>query len=206
MFTTGLSQQTQNNLAVLSRIPFVKKYYLAGGTGLSLHCRHRFSQDLDFFSSKPETPLVIASILKDKGKLEIFQNETGSFSGLFNQVKLSFFLYPYKMLNPLLKFKGINIASLEDIAVMKINAISSRGTKRDFIDLYSIIKKGYPFAKLMKMFEVKFSGLHYNRLHIIKSLVYFKDAENEVMPEMIEPLDWRQVKKFFLQEIKNLAV
>lgn len=91
MFTKGLSKQTEKNLEILGKIPFVSKYYLAGGTALSLHFGHRFSFDLDFFSQTPEKSIVISSQLKEKGQLEIFQNDEGTFNGRFNNVKLSFF-------------------------------------------------------------------------------------------------------------------
>lgn len=206
MFTRGLSQQTQKNLVILSKILFVSKYYLAGGTALSLHYGHRFSYDLDFFSLEPEKSFIITSSLKDKGKLEIFQNDEGTFNGQLNGIKLSFFIYPYKAISPFSKYNNIKVAGISDIACMKINAISSRGTKRDFVDLYSICKRDNQLARLLKLFEKKYAAVKYNMLHIIKSLVYFKDAEEEEMPSMVDEIDWKAVKKFFVQEVKYLKL
>jgi len=59
-----------------------------------------------------------------------------------NDVRLSFFVYPYKLLFPLIDFNGVKLADERDIACMKIEAISSRGSKKDFIDLYFLIEIG----------------------------------------------------------------
>ncbi len=205
MFTKGLSKQTQKNLETLGKISFISKYYLAGGTSLSLHFGHRFSFDLDFFSLTPEKSIMISSQLKEKGQLEIFQNDEGTFNGQLNGVKLSFFLYPYQLIGPWSVYKNIKIASVSDIACMKLDAISSRGTKRDFIDLYFICRKFAPLENILSLFDKKYTGVKYNKLHLIKSLAYFVDAENDEMPKMIEKISWQEVKKFFEQEAIRLA-
>lgn len=204
MFTRGLSKQTQKNLESLKSLSFVKNYYLAGGTALSLHFGHRTSYDLDFFSQTPATPEIIRSQLSNLGNLEIFQNNEGTFNGVLNGVKLSFFIYPYPLLRPTLDFAGIKVADVLDIACMKIDAISSRGTKRDFIDLYFICQKTKTINELLELYSQKYKSAKFNKLHIIKSFVYFNDAENDVMPEMIEKISWEKVKKFFVENISRI--
>jgi predicted nucleotidyltransferase component of viral defense system len=205
MFTKGLSERTQSNLELLRKVAFAKDYYLAGGTSLSLHYGHRFSNDLDFFSQYPVEPEIIRLELSKIGKLEILQNDKGTFNGLLNEVKLSFFIYPYPLLVPSLDFDGIKVADIPDIAAMKIDAVSSRGTKRDFIDLYFICKRFKPIEELLAIFEKKFSGVKFNELHIVKSLVYFTDAEDQEMPKMIEKVEWKEVKSFFEKEAVRLG-
>ncbi len=201
MFTKGLSRQTQKNLELLKKVPFVSHYYLAGGTGLSLYYGHRYSFDLDFFSQTPEKPIVIASQLKNLGRLEIVQNDENTFIGFFNEVKISFFLYPYPLIQPIYTFNTIRIASVTDIACMKIDALSSRGTKRDFIDLYTICQSDFSLPTIMQFFEKKYKEVHYNMLHILKSLTYFEDAEKDETPRMLRTIDWKEVKKFFEREV-----
>lgn len=91
---------------------------------------HRLSFDLDWFSDKPVEPRIIVAKLKDLGKLEVFQNDEGTFNGSFNEVKLSFFIYPYPLLFPLHDYEGVKVADIKDIACMKLDAISRRGQKR----------------------------------------------------------------------------
>lgn len=204
MFTKGLSQTTRNNLAALKKPAFIKSYYLAGGTALSLHFGHRFSNDLDFFGQTPANPVLIKSELSKVGRLEIFQNDEGTFNGVLNGGKLSFFIYPYDLLKPTLDFNGIKVADITDIACMKIDAISSRGTKRDFIDLYFICNKFKPTKTLLDLYSKKYRGVKFNKLHLIKSMVYFNDAEDNVMPQMIEKVKWEAVKQFFINEVKQI--
>lgn len=204
MFTRGLSQQTQANLETLSSVPAVETYYLAGGTALSLYFGHRFSNDLDFFSQFPIQPITIVSQLKGNGKLEVFQNDQGTFNGQLNGVKLSFFVYPYQLLEETSNYHGIQVASVSDIGCMKLNAISSRGTMRDFIDLYVICQKEKSLQELLILFDKKFEGIQYNRLHILKSLVYFEDAQKDVLPQMIEKIEWQSVKDYFQKEVMLL--
>lgn len=203
MFTRGLSKQTQENLAILRHIAFVEKYYLGGGTALSVYYGHRFSHDLDFFSQHPVKPFVITAGLKDKGRLEIFQNEQGTFNGILNGVKLSFFIYPYKMIRPFQKFSGVKIASIEDIACMKLDALSSRGTKRDFIDLYTVCQRDYSLQDIFQLFHEKYQETDYSKLHILKSLIYFEDAEGQEMPQMIGKVEWDKIKEYFLNKTKG---
>lgn len=203
MLTRGLSKQTKKNLESL-RDTFAKDYYLAGGTALSLYYGHRFSNDLDFFSQTPASPETIRSELSKLGSLEIFQNDKETFNGLFNGAKLSFFLYLYDLLSPTVDFNGVKVADVIDIACMKIDAISSRGTKRDFIDLYFICQKTKPVNELLKFYVRKYNQAKFNRLHIVKSLVYFTDAETDVMPKMIENVDWEGVKNFFIEKVKEV--
>jgi len=204
MFIQGLSEQTQKNLELLKGVPFVGKYYLAGGSALSLRLGHRYSVDLDFFSDTAESPLIIGSSLAKLGKLEIFQNDAGTFNGRLNGVRLSFFIYPYPTLFPMVDFLGVKVADVLDISCMKLDAISSRGTKRDFIDLYFICQKAKPLKEILELFRKKYANVDCSILHILKSLVYFVDAEKDEMPQMIEEVEWEVVKNFFLQEMKNL--
>lgn len=88
---------------------------------------------------------------------------------------------------------------------MKIAAISDRGTKRDFIDLYFIIKmeKVLSLDEILRLYDKKFGLLKQNKIHILKSLCYFDDAEQEPMPKMLKDVSWKEVKKFFEEEIKK---
>jgi len=188
----------------LSQVKFVGEYFLAGGTACALYLGHRLSFDLDFFSSKPVEPRIIVASLKDLGELEVYQNDEGTFNGKFKQVKLSFFVYPYRMLYPFLEYSGVKMADLKDIACMKLDAISRRGTKRDFIDLFFICKQ-FELGYLLKLFEKKFAKLNVPIWHVIKSLMYFEDAEKNDLPEMLVAVDWEKVKRYFQVQVKQLA-
>lgn len=96
------------------------------------------------------------------------------------------------------------MADIRDLACMKLDAISRRGTKRDFIDLFFICKQ-FELSDLLKLFEKKFEKLNVPIWHVIKSLIYFEDAEKNDLPEMLQPVDWQQVKRYFQSQVKQLA-
>ncbi len=96
------------------------------------------------------------------------------------------------------------IADIRDIACMKLDALASRGTKRDFVDIYCIAQTGLTLPEMIALFEKKYAELNYNLLHLKKSLVFFDDAEHDPMPRMIKEIAWREVKKFFQEETKKL--
>ena len=102
-------------------------------------------------------------------------------------------------------FLGVSIADIIDIGCMKIDAISSRGSRKDFIDLYVISTGIVPLYEMLKLFEKKYKGIEYNKVHILKSLIYFTEAEEEPLPQMLTKIDWNDVKKFFEQQVKAFS-
>lgn len=119
-------------------------------------------------------------------------------------VKVSFFIYPYKLLFPFIEFKKIELADERDIICMKIDAISSRGAKKDFIDLYFLLEK-YSLEKLLNLFNKKYQGIQYNQFHILKSLIYFEPADVEPIPEMIKKASWSGIKNKLKEEVKKIV-
>jgi predicted nucleotidyltransferase component of viral defense system len=183
---------------MLSAQPWISEFFLAGGTALALRLGHRISVDLDFFTTNPFEESALVEKLASLGNLEVFQKSTQSMTGSLNEVKCSFLRYGYPLLRGCTEFHGIRIASIEDIACMKLDALSSRGTKRDFVDVFMIARQ-IPLPEMISLFERKYASVHFNLLHLKKSLVYFDDAESDVMPQMLEPVTWDQVKQFFLE-------
>jgi len=204
MFSKGLSPDAARNLALLAQIPQVKKFYLAGGSALALHFAHRYSFDLDFFSPAKFDSKQLRDDIQKLGKFSLDQIAEDTLLGKLNQTKISFFTYRYSLLFPPKSFSGVKIASISDIACMKLDAISARGTKRDFIDLYFICQKE-KLLKIFKLFEKKYQKADYNLAFIQKSLVYFVDAEKDEMPRMIKEVSWGEVKRFFEKEVIRLG-
>jgi hypothetical protein len=88
---------------------------------------------------------------------------------------------------------------------MKIDAIATRGTKRDFIDLYFICKSGYQLMEILNFYNKKYKMLASNLIHIQKSLVFFNDAEADTTSMMLKNIEWKEVKGFFEKEVKKLS-
>jgi len=178
-------------------------FYLAGGTGLALRFGHRLSRDLDFFCAQPFDENAIIDELKGTGKISVISKARETLHLHISGVKVSLLGYHYPVLFPFDRFMSVQVADPRDIACMKISAIAGRGSRRDFIDLY-VIAQEYGLALLLDLFQKKYAEIDFNRVHALKSLTYFKDAENEPMLKMLEPTSWDQVFDFFRKEAPKL--
>lgn len=204
MFETVLSKNAQTSLALLGKKKILDFTYLAGGSACALQLGHRVSLDFDFFTQTKFQPRFLAKKLQQIVNLKIEQIEWGTILGQVGKTKFSLFYYDYPPLFPFKKFKGINVADLRDIAAMKIAAIGDRGTKRDFIDLYFICQQ-VPLEKCVALYDKKFKTLASNLVHILKSLNYFIDAEEDKRKaKMLKKVDWIEVKTFFQKEVKRI--
>ena len=207
MFAKALSTSTKKALEKLDSSSFfdMTAAYLAGGTALALHLGHRLSIDLDFFTLKEFNEDSISNLLKNTGHFTLNRTDWQALIGTFETVKFSLFFYKYPLLEaPEIFLTKTPVASLQDIAAMKIGAISRRGTRRDFIDLY-FLTEIFPLKKTVNFYDKKYQDLASQRTHILKSLVYFADAEGEPMPEMLKPANWLKIKEFFISEVRKLA-
>lgn len=205
MFTNILPENTLKLLNETKDIEFLKSFYLSGGTGLALQLGHRQSEDLDFFSLRPFNPQLLQTELAKIGALEDVEIATNTLNLFLDDVKLQFLYYPYKLLENLIYWQGINVSSVLDIACTKLLTISERGSKKDFIDLYFILDK-YPLSFLFEKLEEKYEGTNYNKIHILKSLVYFSDADNQPIPRMQKSIDWEDIKKNIIQKTKEIKL
>ena len=95
-------------------------------------------------------------------------------------------------------YNDVEIAGLKDLAAMKMDAIISRGVKRDFIDLYFLIQKFGPH-KMFEYYAHKYGHLNERELMIRKALVYFTEADEDEMPNMLVPVDWEEIRTFFIK-------
>lgn len=199
-----LPEEGRRVLRLLADLPGIEDFYLAGGTALALYLGHRISGDLDFFSEINFDETILIQKLSRLGKLSLEKKSEQTITGVLDGVKVSFIGYNYPLLAAFKNLNGAKIADISDIACMKIDAIASRGTKRDFVDIYFIVKEGRSLQEILDLFKEKYASLGYNMVHVAKSLVYFEDAENDAMPRMLASVSWEDVKQFFQKEIKRL--
>ena len=192
---------------LLSKIRFLKEkgFYLAGGTGLALHLKHRSSIDFDFYnSSEFDTSVFLYQFQKEIEKVTLIQSAENTLSARLNGVETSLFTYPYRLLKPLIKTEYIDIASLEDIAAMKLIALIQRGSKRDFLDIYFLIKK-LGLKEIISLSKEKYPP--FNQYAALQALTYFEDAERESLSEreikIFREITWGDVKGFIVQKAKK---
>ena len=182
-----------------------KEFYLAGGTALALQIGHRTSLDFDFYREKEfDTGDIINLFQQETKGIEVVQTGEGTLISRVKGWEVSLFHYPYSLLCNFVETENFNLASLEDIAAMKIIAIIQRGTKRDFFDLYFLIKR-FGLEKILKLTQKKYSP--FNPYVALQALVYFEDAENEDLEgrkiTVFERVSWDDVKNFIIGEVRT---
>jgi hypothetical protein len=200
-----LIEAQQTVLELLSRIPEVRSFYLAGGTALALHLGHRRSRDFDFFRAKEFVPQDFLSVLRDAGELDVFQEAKGTLTVGLRGVPVSFFHYAYPLLRPLHESPwALPVADPEDIAAMKLAALAGRGSRKDFVDLYACARRVAPLDRLFDDFRQKYRDVRVDPYHLLRSLTFFEDAEAEAPLELLIPEGWEEIKDFFRAEARRL--
>lgn len=231
LYLDRLPPATKRAFLTYTKMPLFKEsgWYLAGGTALALQVGHRQSVDLDFFTVKPSFPeLKTERTLFATNAWQTTFKEKGTLYGVFDEAKTSFIAYPFFIPKaPVLQCGTMRILPPEDLAVMKIVAISQRGRKRDFLDLYwycchskeaedagckkrtsLCFVRGWGKSILAQVVERtlhQYPGQENNLPHIIKSLTYFADAEEDPMPKLFFKANWKEIKEFFQKEVVRIA-
>jgi hypothetical protein len=180
---------------------------LAGGTALALRTGYRISYDLDFFTNKDfRVESLISDIRKTGLPFQIVSEGEGTLIANVDGIMVSLFRYDYPFLDKTKVFKGLRIAGILDIASMKVIAISQRGTKRDFVDLYVILRDA-PFHRIAQHMVKRFGRERINPLLLGKSLVFFYDADSNPEPTYIKgrEIRWDGVKRFLRAHVKQFV-
>jgi len=186
--------------------PVMRGWVLAGGTGLALWFGHRLSDDFDFFRNDGMDLPGLHGVFRKLGTYETLQEAENTLSILAWGTKISFFQIPDPFLFEPRPHRFFSLADIRDIALMKLIAISARGSRKDFVDLYSILRNGIPLEDCFRLLPDKYGPGRANAYHILKSLTYFEDAEKEPLPRMLVPFDWKECKSFFIREAHAIVL
>lgn len=187
-------------LKMLPQLEFLRKefgFYLAGGTALALQIGHRTSVDFDFYSTREfnKNNVALASFKEHLDQLTIVQSLTNTIIAKVGDIGVSVFYYDYSLLEPLIRTDYLDLVSIEDIAAMKLIAIIQRGTLRDFIDVYFILKE-FTLERLFDLTKKKYPP--FNPYVGLRALTYFRDADKDVKQQrfkLFRPMNWNKVKK-----------
>lgn len=200
-----LPAQTRKALDFLSKEKWLENsnWYLAGGTALALQTGNRKSVDLDFFTVDQSFNITeLLSNFTGNSDWKVTVEENNTIYGELFGAKVSFIAYPFFIpAQEKNRHGSIRVLQALDIAVMKVIAVSQRGRKRDFFDLYWCAHNIESLENLIKRLKAQYPSVAHDYHHILKSLVYFDDAENDPEPEINFPIDWERVKEFFRQEV-----
>lgn len=124
--------------------------------------------------------------------------------GRLHGAQVSFITYPFfSPRAPKRLYGSIAVLAPEDIAVMKIVAVSQRGRKRDFVDLFWYCTHQEPLEAVLRHLPDQYPSVAHDYHHILKSLTYFADAEEDPMPDLRFVADWREIKQYFMTEVSK---
>lgn len=198
LYLETVESSTLELLKKLQRLPVLEQTRLVGGTALALQLGHRKSIDLDFFGTVDCEAEYLRESIAGIASLTILKESPHIHIYIVDGIKVDIVNYKYPWLDDVVLEQGLRLASVSDIAAMKITAIIGRGTKKDFIDI----------AFLLHHFSLEeilhFDAAKYNDSSVfmaMKSLAYFDDAEADPMPDMFVNQSWQQVKAYILSKI-----
>ena len=193
--TLDLLKQIQNNKQFSGT-------RLVGGTALALQIGHRKSIDLDFFGHIDLEPLELNQELKEFGSVITRSSGRRIQRYMVCNIQVDFVEYDYPWLDKPITAEGLKLASCRDIAAMKLSAITNRGTRKDFVDI-ALLLKMFSLSDMLSFYKKKFSDGEL--FSVLKSLVYFNDAEDAPMPNMLIPFDWKTAKQTISTAVNTIS-
>ena len=207
--TEPLSPRAQELLSKLGARPWTGDFYLAGSAALALYAGHRPVRDLDLMSgtnrlTSPERRDLLGDLLDLDPGTEVETARDGYLFVRQGGVGLRLFYYPYPLIEPFEGLSGLAVISAVDLGLMKLGAIISRGTRRDFVDLY-LLCRALPLAELLHRAEDKFGHVRDFPLQALKGLADLSQIEGEPMPRLAIPLEWEEVEAWVRSEVRELG-
>jgi hypothetical protein len=187
----------------LSSMSELNTFRLVGGTAVALQLGHRISVDIDFFSNeKLSKQNIVQSLAALFPGIQVFIG-TNNIRTSINGVRLELYDQwhtPFKR-DPI-TIEGIRMATLHDIAAFKLEAITERREKKDYIDLYFIFNK---LGEAAVLEDFRNYNPHISMKSILFALGEVSEASNNksVMPEMLSKVDWDEIKESMLSAAKT---
>jgi hypothetical protein len=215
----SLSPLSQALLGRIASRPWSGELYLAGSAALALYIGHRPVRDVDLMSgthrlTSPDRRDLLGDLLALDPDTEVETARDGYLFVRMGGVGVRFFYYPYPLAEPFEELGagedgapgtgGLAVASAVDLGLMKLGAIISRGTRRDFVDLYLLCRE-LPLATLLERAEDKFGHVRDFPLQALKGLADLSQVEGEPMPRLALPLDWSEVESWLRTEVRELG-
>lgn len=203
LYKETVSPLLLNILNRLQSFPELDEFVLVGGTALSLQIGHRRSIDIDLFTVGAFPSETLPDFLSENAFSFHQQSRfKGGLLGHIDTIKVDFIRHAYPWVKFPDRIEGIRIASLEDIAAMKLNAISGNGTRlKDFVDVAYL--SGYmTLTDMMHWYETKYPGV--NGVMALKSLCYFSDIDFSVDIDYVDTnMNWKLIENRLVDMVKQ---
>jgi len=201
-----ITEEMRRVLAGFANTEIGSRFYLAGGTALSLQLGHRLSIDLDFFTPTEDIPSIRPALEKALSPFNatLADSSWGNLVYLAENVRVGFYGYGFPLVAPLLEKENIRLASLEDIALMKLDALLERAARKGFYALY-FISKQVSLRHIYDLAPQKYPSVRDFESQTVKRLVYYENAEGDVDPIMLENITWQAVKEYFINQAAQIG-
>lgn len=196
--TKAVSKNLLNLIKKLMADHHFDCFYLVGGTSLALRLGHRKSEDIDLFTHEDFDTEEKSDNLYECYSASSLEKERNTVRAFVDNIKIDFISHKYQLLEPIEHISAIRMAGLKDIAAMKINAISNRGSKKDFWD-YAGLLDHFTSEEMLTFFQTKYPGA--NAWHAEKSLSFFDDAEDDLDPIDLSGQTWSAIKQKISQSL-----
>jgi hypothetical protein len=202
LFLNTVHSETYTLLKKLMQIPELSEFVLVGGTNLSLKFGHRISIDLDLFTNTPfDLDEVFLSITKNLPQAIKLDQRKQTIWLTIDGVKVDLILHEYPYLKPIEVIDNIRFMSVEDIIPMKLEAMATRGVKKDFWDINELLNH-FSLQQMRAFYEAKYPNSDIG--HVLLSMTYFVDAEQQTdNPEDLKGVTWKEVKINMRKSVEN---
>jgi len=211
LYLNTVSKLLWNSLTELMKLKELENFRLVGGTALSLQLGHRASADIDMFTDAEYGSIdfiKIEDVLREK--FAFVDSLSGDFIGMGKSffigneasdlVKLDLF-YTDKFVFPLIEFNQVRLASIEEIAAMKLDVIGRGGRKKDFWDFHELLEK-FSLDEMIDFYSTRYP-YNYHKEEIVKGLTNFDNAEYEFTPICFKDKVWEIIKLDIEELFKN---
>ena len=204
LHTQTVEPKTLSLLKKLMSMPQLNDFCLVGGTALSLKLGHRISIDLDLFQTTEIEAERLIKLLQQEFESDFeYENLKINYAVFckINKVKVDLVQYSHPLIDTVEVIDGIRMYSNKDIAAMKINAILGRGVKKDFWDLFELLKL-YSLNDIINFYNQKYPNQQL-LISIPNALTYFEDADDSPDPISLLGQTWEDVKEFIKFKVRE---
>lgn len=192
--TETVSKSTLELLKKLMNEPSLNGFILVGGTALALQLGHRISIDIDLFSVSPFQSDILANDLRINHSFELDFIAKNTLKGEIQGIKVDCIAHQYPWLQQYTILENIRMASIPDIAAMKLNAIAGDGTRvKDFIDIAFLSSK-MSLNQMLNSYAAKYNS---NPIMPLKAILYYRDLNFN------EPVNMANSKRFIWKDIET---
>ena len=181
---------------------------MVGGTALALQIGHRLSVDFDFFSSQ-ELPANLLAQVKQifpRSSISVTYSVPEQLNVLIDDIKTTFFRYEYPVLDPLISYQDVPVASIREIAAMKAFAVGRRLSYKDYVDWYFLLKEKYVDLENVIAFCQKKFGNDFNDRLFLGQLVSFEDIPTQKIDFFGDQIDRVAIQQFIEATVRNFKL